>query len=801
MTGETLINSICFHCGDECFNEIHYDEKVFCCKGCRAVYELIFQNDLCSYYTFQEHPGLNIKGTGHSIKFDYLDDVNIQKKIIEFADTNITKVTFYIPSIHCSSCIYLLEHLYKINSGVISSKTDFTQKRVSIFYRTKETGLKEIVTDLYKIGYEPEINAKELNKNEKPDILRKLYYKIGIAGFCFGNIMLFSFPEYLSLGNLEMQYRTLFGYLNILLVLPVFFYCASGYFISAYAGIKQKHINLDFPISLGISVIFLRSVYEVLSGTGSGYFDSLTGLIFFLLIGKLVQTKTFDFLNFERDYRSYFPLSVVILKNSKETTIPVSNLKKGDRILIRNGELIPADSILFKGNANVDYSFVTGESSLTAKVLGEIIYAGGRQSGGVIELEVIREISQSYLTQLWNNDTFQKPEKFKARLNDTIAKYFTAVTLAVALISGLLWMKTDIKTAMNVFTSVLIVACPCALALAGPFALANTIRIFGRNKFYLKNTSVIEKLSEINSVVFDKTGTLTQLNRSELNYFGSLLTNTELIEIKSLLRNSTHPFSRKIYDTVITDVEIPVTDFKEFPGEGIRGTIGVNHYKIGSFNFVFNFDKNIDHGIKASKVYVVKNDCLLGNFLITNYFRDGLKDLISAFCAQKKNISVLTGDNNNEEEYLKLIFGSKTKMKFFQKPLEKLQYVRYLQSENNNVMMIGDGLNDAGALKQSDVGIAVTENISCFSPSCDAILDAENFSELNKYLKFSKTTMNIIKASFVFSMLYNLIGFAYAVQGLLSPIVAAILMPVSSISVVLFAVTLTNYFAKRRKLI
>lgn len=797
---EILTKHICYHCGDECIDEISYDEKSFCCVGCKSVYELLFQSNLCSYYTLENHPGINLKESGSGIKFNYLDDKEISKQIIEFSNDEITKVTFYIPSIHCSSCIYLLEHLYKIDHAVVNSKTDFTQKKIFITYKTGETSLRKIAELLYSIGYEPAINIDDLAENDKPKVLKKLYYKIGIAGFCFGNIMLFSFPEYLSLGNLDPFYKHLFGYLNILLSAPVFFYCASDYFKSAFIGLKQKHINLDVPISLGIAVIFLRSVFEVISGFGAGYFDSLTGLIFFLLIGKLIQTKTFDFLNFERNYKSYFPISVTILKDKTETTTPINKLAKGDRIVIRNGELIPADSILFKGNAKIDYSFVTGESTPVEKVFGEIIYAGGRQEGDLLELEVVRDVSQSYLTQLWNNDAFKKTDTEKTKLNDVIAKYFTYITLAVAITAGAFWLNKDIKIAVNVFTAVLVIACPCALALAGPFALSNTMRIFGKNKFYLKNTGVIEKLSKIDSIVFDKTGTITQVKNAELNYCGNLLSNKELSEIKSLVKNSTHPLSQKIYESVKCDDEFEIKNYKEFPGKGIKGFVGENEYKIGMLEFVMTGDNKEDTENKASKVYVSKNGKLKGYFLILNYFRKGLSELITDL-NQSKELTLLSGDNNNERQNLQEIFGTESTMKFYQKPEDKLHYIKSLQDNNKRVLMIGDGLNDAGALKQSDAGIAVTESVTCFSPSCDAILSSEKFRELNKYLIFSKTTMNVIKASFAFSMLYNFVGLYYAVQGTLSPIVAAILMPVSSISVVLFAIFLTDYFAKRQKLI
>jgi len=198
-----------------------------------------------------------------------------------------------------------------------------------------------------------------------------------------------------------------FGWLNLILALPVFLYSSSDYFISAFKGLRKKILNIDVPISLGILVLFLRSAFEVVTHTGAGYFDSMTGLVFFLLLGKLFQNKTYETLNFERNYKSYFPLSVILKKDDSEVSIPISKLNVGDKIVIRNNEIVPADSILFGGEGNIDYSFVTGESKLAPKVLGELVYAGGKQIGSAIELEVIKEVSQSYLTQLWNNEAFK----------------------------------------------------------------------------------------------------------------------------------------------------------------------------------------------------------------------------------------------------------------------------------------------------------------------------------------------------------------------------------------------------------
>ena len=482
----------CFHCGEPCPDDlINLGDKYFCCSGCKLVYEILEENKLCKYYEIDKKAGISLKNSSkmQGSRFDFLDDSNIVNKLVDFSDGEISTVTFFIPQIHCSACIWLLENLHKLNKGIIYTRVDFLQKKLFVKYNLSEVTLRSIVELLSSIGYEPKISLDDLEIKHKTGSNKKLYYRIGIAGFCFGNIMLLSFPEYLSLNNiLDVSYRSFFGYLNILLSLPVILYCSSYYFQNAFTGLKQRKINIDFPVSLGLSVLFLRSVFEVVTQTGSGYFDSLAGLVFFLLIGKIFQAKTFDVLNFERNYKSYFPISVTVKKSVNESARPVSKLKEGDRIIIRNQELIPADAILFNGKANIDYSFVTGESIPVEKVAGEIIYAGGKQVGNAIELEVIRTVSASYLTQLWNNDAFVKKDetRFDSMVN-TVGKYFTLVVLTIAFGAFILWFPVSLSRAIFAFTSILIVACPCGIALTSPFTLGNAMRILARNKFYVKN--------------------------------------------------------------------------------------------------------------------------------------------------------------------------------------------------------------------------------------------------------------------------------------------------------------------------
>lgn len=789
---------VCYHCGDICKdNSIAINEKVFCCNGCKTVYELLDANDLCNYYNIDDKPGIT-KNYSAVRNYDFLDDQELKSKLIDFTDSKITTITFYIPQMHCSSCIWLLENLYKLNPGVVQSQVNFLQKKLSVKYKEELISIKELVQLLDALGYEPNLNLNQESETKVKSENKKLYLRLGVAGFAFGNIMLLSFPEYLSTSDPE-NLKGIFAYLNMILSLPVLLYSSREYFDSAYKGLRKKIVNIDVPISLGIIVLFLRSFIEVVLDLGPGYFDSLAGLVFFLLIGKTFQNKTYEALNFERNYKSYFPIAITVRREGKETTIPVSKLEIGERIIIRNSEIIPADSILIKGEANIDYSFVTGESTLTKVNNGEVIYAGGRHIGSIIEAEIIKEVSQSYLTQLWNNSVFTKQNESKTTtLANAVSKYFTFVILAIGFGAFLYWLPISVATGLNALTAVLIVACPCALALSTPFTLGNTLRIFGRNKFYIKNVTVIETLAKLTDIVFDKTGTITDSAKKDVSFTGNDLNDYEKSLVKSCVKSSTHPLSRSIYEYFDTMIEeFTLESFEEIPGKGIKSLIEGNEIKIGSSNYVRNYD---DESSDSTAVYISINNKVLGSFQIKNVYRSGLKEVVESLSSKYK-FSVISGDKSSEEANLKKIFGTNAPIYFNQSPQEKLDYINALQKENKTVLMVGDGLNDAGALKQSDAGISISENINNFSPACDGILEADSFTKLKDFINFSAVSKNIIIVSFIISFLYNVVGIYFAVTGNLSPLFAAILMPLSSITVVVFTTAATNLFAKSKRLI
>lgn len=799
---EKLEETVCYHCGSEIKTSYNLNAHSFCCEGCLRVYELLSSHELSCYYSIENTPGVTQQNQVIESTFAYLDNIKIQNQLLLFNDKKNAKVIFQIPNMHCSSCIWLLENLNKIESNVLQARVLFLRKELHITFNIQEISLRQIAELLHRIGYSPALNLQDIDKKPATTKSNKLIYQIGIAGFCFGNIMLISFPEYFGLDSLtHSAFSKVFGYINFGLSLPVFFYCAQDYFIATFNGFRKKIINIDMPLALGIFIMFFRSTYEVFTGSGIGWFDTHAGLVFLLLVGKWFQQRTFDTLSFDRDYKSYFPVASTVIRGENEISVPVNELEIGDRIRINNNELIPADAILLKGQANIDFSFVTGESEPIKKVLGEIIYAGGKQQGTAIELEICKKVSQSYLTQLWNNEAFQKDDQsIIESFQQVVSKYFTIVLILLALVSAVWsWFTHGSDQAMNVFTSVLIIACPCALALSSPFALGTAMRILSRNKFYIKSTHVIEKMAHVNTLVYDKTGTITKPESSKMNFFGQDLSICQMQKIASLVSHSTHPLSKEIYKYFSCKPNLEVQNYAEVAGKGISGKVLNNYVKVGSKEFVCNHSANTDKHL-STQVYLSIDDKVLGYFEFEQNYRKGLYEVIEEFKLDNYQQYLLSGDNQSAKKYLLNFFKSEEQLYFNQSPIDKLRFIQELIHENKKVAMIGDGLNDAGALKAAQIGISVTENTTQFSPASDVIMDASKFNELNTFFKFSKATLQVIHVSFFISLIYNLVGLSFAVQGALSPLFAAVLMPVSSITIILFTTTFTTLSAKKLKL-
>ncbi len=780
----------CFHCGAPCPDaSLAIGDKLFCCAGCRSVFEILDAGGLQQFYTFAQTPGVRPQAEQRAERFAFLNDAELRKRLLDFSDGKRARVTFHAPAIHCAACVWLLENLFRLHPGIGRSEVNFPRRQVAIQFDETQTTLGDVAALLASCGYEPKLNLGSAEEPVKDPTARRLALRIGVAGFAFGNIMLLSFPSYLGLNPAtEGLLQRFFGWFSLGLALPVLLYSASDYWAAAWRGIRRRMLTIDFPIALGIAALFAQSVWDILLRRGEGYLDSFAGLIFLLLCGQWFQRKTFEQLSFDRDYKSYFPLAVLRKTDEGEAAVPVKNIEVGDRIIIRNEEIIPADAVLISASASVDYSFVTGEPLPIARERGDRLYAGGRQHGGAIELEVVKNVSQSYLVSLWNNEAFNKSNRSDFHsLSNIAGRYFTLGVVIIAACVAVFWSFHDPTRLVRAFCSVLLVACPCALALAAPYTLGSALRVFGRQGFYLRNAGVVENLAKADTVVFDKTGTLTSASEHEVSFQGGVLNDDERRAAAALASHSTHPISRAIAAGFAPDQS--VENFIEVAGSGVQGRIRGRLYQLGSRAWLNA------RGDDMAATYLAVDGEARGRFVLKSAYRPALGRVMQSL-AKKFNLAIVSGDHAGEEGALGALCGAPIEMRFRQSPFDKLDFVRRLQSDGKRVLMVGDGLNDAGALKQSDVGIALTEDVASFSPSCDGILDARAFGRLMDYIRFSRASIRVLKTAFVISIMYNLIAVGIAASGHLSPVISAILMPISSFSVMAFSVGATHGAAR-----
>jgi len=788
---------ICYHCGLEMHprEAVWYDGKPFCCNGCKTVYQILHTHDLSQYYKIQQTPGVRAeeaeKPAGN--KYAFLDKEEIASKLLEFDDGKIKVVNFFVPDIHCASCIWVLEHLEKLEPGILRSEVNFAAKNVRITFDGEKIGLRRVAELLHSIAYPPSITLESLEKKKKK-ASHKLLIQLGIAGFAFGNIMLLAIPEYVQARGFWIErFAPLFRWIAMFLAVPVVVYSARDYFNSAWKGIKNRIANVDILIALGISVLFLRSAYEVITGTGQGFFDSLTGLVFFLLVGKYFQQKTYDYLSFERDYKSYFPVAVTRITSEGEEITELADIRPGDILLIHNNEIIPVDGVLLKNKAFIDYSFVTGEALPVEKQPGDKLMAGGKQTGGYIEMKAEKTVDNSYLTKLWSRPIF-KEEKNPGinQLTDKVSQYFTFVILAIAFLAGLYWwLVKDFATAVWVTTAVLIVACPCALALAAPFTFGNILRYFGWKGLYLRNDKVVEDMSRVDTLVFDKTGTLTVQEKYSVRYEGRKLDALTGGVLKSMTRISNHPLSRLVYAALKDYAPVEPDYVQEIPGKGILAYYQNRTYKFGQAEWA-----GVRTTISDTHSVFSTDNKLTGIFRFKGKYRSGLKELFERL-SKRYHIYIVSGDKESERESLEKILPPGTPMLFNQSIHDKTDFIARLQKEGKHVMMVGDGLNDAGALKQSDVGLAVAEDVNVFTPSSDGIINARKITLLDKFLEMAVNGRRVIYAAFALAFLYNVAGLSFAVSNRLTPLIAAVLMPLSSISIVVFVSLLTWWLNRR----
>jgi P-type Cu+ transporter len=789
----TTSGAACLHCGEACTNRLgSLADPRFCCAGCESVFDLLQATRMSAYYGCEIAPGVSQQRRAglDPARFAPLDTPEVAARFVEFDDGRVAVAAFSIPTLHCASCVWLLEQLWRFDPGSTRTEVDLQRRVVRVEYRSEATSVRRIAEQLAALGYEPILTA-EHDADAVPWTRRRLYQQLAVAGFAFGNVMLFSIPRYANGAALEGGFQRLFDGLNLALSIPVLLFSASDYFRTAWQAIRHRTMALEVPVALGLAVMFLRSVADMMSGRGPGFLDSFAGLVFFLLVGRLFQQRTFERIAFDRTYRSFLPLSVQVEHDGEVRIVPIERLQQGDCIVLRRHEVVPADARLLDREATVDYRFITGEDAPVRLGHGEIVRAGGR-AASAMRLAVLRPVSQSQLARLWAHPLFGAPRlRFLSDVSARFGGWFTVTALGLAAAGAVAWWP-DAAASASVATAVLIVACPCALTLSAPIALGTAMGLLGGRGLYLKQPGVVLDLSRIDAVVFDKTGTLTSgLQRAVVEVSG--ISERAWALVRHLARESAHPVSAAIarHPTVRGGgaAATPAASVRAVPlprpravcevvGQGLTGTIAGIRVAIGSSAFVTRLTGRTPRG-SGDTVVAAGDEC--GWVRMSSASRPGIEAAAAAL-AREHDLFLVSGDLGTDWARWSRLFGPH--MHFRQSPADKLAFVGAAQERGRHVLMVGDGLNDAGALAVADVGLAVSDETACIVPACDGVIAGDRLADLPAFLRFARCARRVVLACFAVSVVYNVGGLTLALTGSLTPLTAAILMPLSSLTII-----------------
>lgn len=763
----------CTHCDEEIlvpvFNESDSDHsEPFCCTGCMTVFNVINFKGLEEYYAIKKQSAIYKRRSPVENKpqqFSYLDSAEF---LADYSYESLTKsptMEFYLEGIHCLACLWLIEKLPDYLEGVKLCRLDMQRSVVTVSL-TENGTFSQVARELNNLGYKPHpLKRNQSSQDLKNREARKMLLKIGIAGAGAGNIMLYAVSIY---AGAEGIYAQIFNLLTVIFALPVLFYSATPFYQNAWNALRNRTLSIDIPISGALLLGAASGIYNLLIGVPENFFDSLTALVFLLLLSRYFLNKiqeeglTANDLNF-------FYEGTSVLKKAGDLFIEIHPqfLQVGDVIKVSTNEMIPADGVIVEGKTLVNNSLLTGESKPENVGMGSMVYSGTINLADAILVKVEQIKSESRIGKILKqieNGWIQKSPIVD--LTNKISKYFVAAVFLLATILFItLYSQGKTKTAIERSFTLLIITCPCALALATPLTLTRTLSRASKLGIIIKNNEVIEKLSSVKSVFFDKTGTLTY-GVLKINTF-SLLKNpqTPLFEVISTLEKySTHPVAHALKEYALTKgvQELHVlTDYKEIIGSGVEGVINGHFYEISN-----------------GKIFEDKS--LIAEFSLEDHLRRDSRQSIQELHSQGIDVSILSGDQASIVESIASEAGiPKDHALAKMSPEEKLDMIE----KNPHALMVGDGANDAMALSRSFVSVAVLGSLDISLRSADIYLTTPGISHVPDLISISKETMKVIKRNLVLSLLYNGLSVYAAFAGMISPLIAAIIMPVSSLTV------------------
>lgn len=788
-----MINS-CFHCGLEVTSHnriqanINQIPKDFCCSGCASVCQTIHLSGLDAFYEQQTSSVLPAVTLEYPLEF--YNALAFQQPFLEVSDQGQKTITLISDTIHCAACVWLIEKALGSLEGVNWVRANLTDKRIRVNWQDDEIQLAVIMQRLADLGYgampyEQNIAEKIANKSNKA-----MLYKIGFAAFTMMNLLWISIAMYT--GAADGKYHQYFQWLGFALATPTLFYSGSGFLKSAYNGIKNGLMNMDVPISIGALTTYFYSVYVLLgfSAQGEVYFDTVVNFIFVILIGRYLENSAKkSSISASSSLQQLQPKVALVIKNNEEIITPISAINIDDKILIKPGERIAVDGRVVSGASETDESLLSGESRPVAKGLGDEVFAGSVNGQGALEIQVEKTLKQSVLGKIVSLVENTQHNKSSVVCSiDRIIPYFVGVTIFLALATFVYWYPQNFDLALLSATSVLIITCPCAFGLATPMSIAVASGAAIKEKMLIKNSDALEVLNKVDWVVFDKTGTLT-LGEFKVVQIESAQDN--LIQIMaSIEKYSEHPLATAIVAENNNDF-LPVTDFNSIPGQGVSACIEGDTYKIGCLAFVDSNHQVSQEMLEQSQqlelqgsscIWCANTTKVLGFTALSDQIKADAHKVIEQLHKLGKQVSILSGDSQAVTQKVANTLGIQHVIAQAL-PEDKSAYIKQLQVENQ-VLMIGDGVNDAPALVQADTSMAIGSGSDVSVNHADIVLLKSTLTPILTMMNLAKRTNQTIKQNIIFALMYNALMVPLAMMAKVTPLFAAIVMPISSLIVI-----------------
>ncbi len=804
----------CYHCGLTVKAETPFktviagDSKAFCCLGCQSVCQSIFDAGLQGFY--QKTPeGTQLQpppAMESELSFYDLDEV--QQDYIEEQDEQRT-INLLINGIHCAACVWLIERALSKLNGVVSAQVNLTNKRLHLSWNNDVVQLSRILTTLSQLGYaavpfDPLTSEAGTAKQH-----RSLLYRMAFAGFAMMNLMWISIALYS--GADQGEFRTWFHWLSLLIATPTLFYSGYPFLRNAALGIRHGYMTMDLPIAIGALTTYSYSTYSLLIDLPGShvYFDTVVNFMFVILVGRYLEALSKkDAMSSMHRLLEMQPKVATLVEGETSQVVPIKRVKEGDYLLVKPGQKIPVDGVIVSGQSAVDESMLTGESVAVTKTIGDKVVAGSLNCEGAFTVQaehVLRNTALNKILALMEDAQSSKPPI--QCTTDKIVPWFVGMTLLLATATFFYWNQFDFEKALLAATSVLIITCPCAFGLATPMSIAVATGVGARRGILVKQGIALEVLSKIDHIIFDKTATLTEgkLQVEVISPISNLTSDELLIMAASVEKQSEHGVAKAL----VTEAEkkalklCPVSDFISFPGQGVRAVFEGEMVLIGTqkwletqnieFSDVWLQAAETHQNKGISCIYVVADQLVSGLIGFADSLRVDAEKTIYALQNKGLSVSIISGD---KEQVVKAMSEYFTNVSYQAEvlPKDKVNAVKAMQKIGRQVVMVGDGVNDAPALIQADVGIALASGTDVSVESADIVLNHNTLLSVLESIQLATKTLSTIKQNVLLSLTYNVIMVPLAIMAIVTPLTAALTMPISSLLVIANASRIQKLF-------